>query len=62
MSSVIYFKLKSATAGQVEPIHFTGQQLRLLDLMRAIVEQKKMSSAIDFDLRITDAEDKTKGT
>ena len=61
MSSVIYFRLKSATAAQVEPVHFTGHQLRLLDLKRAIVEQKKISSAMDFDLKVTDAEDKSKG-
>ena len=62
MSSVIYFRLSSATAAQMEPVQFTGHQLRLLDLKRAIVEQKKMSSAMDFDLKITDAEDKNKGT
>lgn len=46
----------------MEPVQFTGHQLRLLDLKRTIVEQKKMSSAMDFDLKITDAEDKNKGT
>lgn len=61
MSSVIYFKLKSAAAGQVEPVHFTGQQMTLLDLKKAIVKLKKMSSAMDFDLKITDADDKSKG-
>lgn len=61
MTSVIYFRSSSATAALMEPVNFTGQQLRLLDLKRAIVEQKKMSSAMDFDLKITDAEDKTRG-
>lgn len=61
MSSVIFFRLSSATAGQMEPVYFTGHQLRLLDLKRAIVEQKKMSSSIDFDLKITDADIETKG-
>ncbi len=61
MSSVIYFRLKSAAAGKLDPIYFTGHQMKLLDLKRAIVEQKKLSGSIDFDLKITDADDESKG-
>jgi hypothetical protein len=61
MSSVIYFRLKSSKASDLDPIHFTGHQMRLLDLKRAVVERKKMSSAMDFDLNVVDAEDSSKG-
>ena len=54
MSSVIYFRLNAGT--EMEPVHFTGHQLRLLDLKRAIVEKKKLATGLDFELDVRDAE------
>ena len=61
MTSVIYFRMKSAAAGRLEPIQFTGHQMKLLDLKRAIVDLKRLGGSVDFDLRITDADDESKG-
>lgn len=58
MSSSIYFRMHHGN--QLEPINFTGHQITLLDLKRAIVEMKSFKG-LDFDLKITDAENSTKG-
>ena len=44
----------------LEPITFTGHQIRLLDLQRAIMEKKNMKEGSDFDLVLMDAEDTSK--
>ena len=45
----------------VHTINFSGHQISLFDLKRAIMEQKNMSKGLDFDLKITDAENNSKG-
>ena len=58
--SQVYFRMQIAKSKTLEPIHFTGNQIRLLDLQRAIMEKKNMSSGTDFDLILMDAEDTSK--
>ena len=58
MSSSVYFRMHHGN--QLEPINFTGHQITLLDLKRAIMEVKNFKG-FDFDLKITDAENDAKG-
>lgn len=51
---MISFKFSSTKAGNYEQISFSGNSIRLLELKREIVERKKLSSALSFDLEITD--------
>jgi len=44
----------------VEQVNFTGHQINLLDLKRSILELKRMTSGLDFDLKLTDAENSSK--
>ena len=61
MSSVVHFRMFHAN--QSEPINFDGHQIRLLDLKKAIVEKKYGNKpGIDFDLRVSDADNISKGT
>jgi hypothetical protein len=45
---------------EVLAVNFTGHQIKLLDLKRAIMELKNISKGLDFDLKITDAENDQK--
>lgn len=51
MSSVIHFKMVHGR--NPETISFTGHQIKLIDLKRAILEKKNISAAFDFDFRIS---------
>jgi hypothetical protein len=62
MTSVIYFRMKSAASGQMEPVQFSGHQMSVAELKRAIIERKRLNaSSLDFDLEITDADEPSKG-
>lgn len=52
--------MQIAKSKTLEPITFTGNQIRLLDLQRAIMEKKNMKEGSDFDLVLMDAEDTSK--
>lgn len=45
----------------MEPIHFTGHHISLIDLKRAILDLKNISRGLDFDFKVMDAEDTSKG-
>ena len=45
---------------QPEKIAFVGNGIRLLDLKREILDRKKISGSLDFDLKIVD--DSGRGT
>ena len=60
MNSKVYFRMQIAKSKTLEPITFTGHQIRLLDLQRAIMEKKNMKEGSDFDLVLMDAEDTSK--
>lgn len=49
----IHFKFKSAK--DFDSISFPGTVIRVIDLKKAIVDKKKLSKGLDFDLVITDA-------
>ena len=59
MASVVYFRMQHGKIS--EPISFTGHQIKLIDLKRAILEKKEMKTGFDFDLKIIDADNSTKG-
>lgn len=44
----------------MEPIHFTGHHISLIDLKRAILDLKNISRGLDFDFKVMDAEDTSK--
>lgn len=44
----------------VETVHFSGTQIKLLELKRSIVEIKKFSQGMNFDLTISDADNSSK--
>lgn len=56
MASTVKFKFKSAR--EYDTVSFPGTGIKLLDLKRAIVEQKKLHQGMEFDLNIVN--DKTK--
>lgn len=56
MASTVKFKFKSAR--DYDTVSFAGTGIKLLDLKRAIVEQKKLHQGMEFDLNIVN--DKTK--
>jgi hypothetical protein len=58
MTSSVYFKMHHGN--EVLAVNFTGHQIKLLDLKRAIMELKNISKGLDFDLKITDAENDQK--
>jgi hypothetical protein len=39
---------------QLEQVQFSGNAILLIDLKKEIVEKKKMSNSLDFDLKIVD--------
>lgn len=56
--SVVHFKMHHGK--ETEQVHFSGNGIKLIDLKREIVEKKKFTSTIDFDLQITDENKKGK--
>jgi hypothetical protein len=58
MTSSVYFKMHHGN--EVLAVNFTGHQIKLLDLKRSIMELKNISKGLDFDLKITDAENDQK--
>jgi hypothetical protein len=54
MTSSVYFKYSHAK--EPEPIFFTGNQIKVLDLKRSIVDMKNLKGGMDFDFKINDAE------
>ena len=50
----IHYKFKSAI--DYDTITFDGLHISVLDLKKAIVQQKKLGKATDFDLLITNAQ------
>lgn len=56
MASTVKFKFKSAK--EYDTVSFPGTGIKLLDLKRAIVDQKKLHQGMEFDLNIVN--DKTK--
>ena len=58
MSSVVHFKMASKRAPST--IKFAGNQIRLLDLQRLIMEHQNMKQGMDFDLIISDADNSSK--
>lgn len=56
MASTVKFKFKSAR--EFDTVSFPGTGIKLLDLKRAIVEQKRLHQGMEFDLTVVN--DKTK--
>ena len=52
MESSVSFRMHHGT--QPEKIPFVGNGIRVLDLKREILERKKISGSLDFDLKIVD--------
>ena len=50
----VHYKFKSAIG--YETITFGGRHISVADLKKAIVQQKKLGKATDFDLLITNAQ------
>jgi DWNN domain len=57
MTSMVHFRMFHGK--ELEPIPFTGQSIRLIDLKRHIVEKKNIKAGLDFDLEITDGDSGT---
>jgi len=57
--SVIHFRMYHGKDS--EPITFSGDSIKLLDLKKEIVEKKKISGTLDFDLKISDENNPAKG-
>jgi hypothetical protein len=63
MTSCVYFKMfHNRQSPDVETISFTGTEIKLLELKRSIVEIKKFSQGMNFDLTILDAENPSRGS
>ena len=54
--SVINFRMHHGNVE--EQITFSGNGIKLLDLKKEILEKKKISGTLDFDLKIVDDADK----
>ena len=54
MTSSVSFRMFHGKQDQMETILFSGNSIILLDLKREILERKKMSGSLDFDLKIID--------
>ena len=52
MESTVSFRMHHGT--QPEKVPFVGNGIRLLDLKREILERKKISGSLDFDLKVVD--------
>ena len=50
--SVVNFRMQQGT--DWEQVHFNGHSMKLLDLKKEIVDKKKYSGSLDFDLRVVD--------
>ena len=59
MTSVINFRMQRESKTMLQ-IHFTGHQIRLLDLQRLIMEKKQLKQGMDFDLIIMEADNTDK--
>lgn len=55
MSSV-HYKFKSCL--QYDTVTFDGLHISLIDLKKAIIQQKKLGKSTEFDLQITNAQSK----
>jgi hypothetical protein len=53
----VHFKFKSEK--EFTTVNFPGTAIRVIDLKRAIVEQKKLNKGLDLELVITDAQNNT---
>jgi hypothetical protein len=58
--SVVHFRLHHGK--ETESIHFNGNGIKLIDLKKEIVEKKKFTSVLDFELQIVDENKKGKVT
>ena len=56
MTSVVTFQMQRETKS--EQVHFTGHQIRLIELQRLIMEKKQLKGGMDFDLIVTDVSGK----
>ncbi len=54
--SVVNFRLNQGK--EWSQISFNGNGIKLLDLKREVLENKKMSLSMDFDFRVVDDNDK----
>lgn len=62
MASCVYFKMfHNRQSPDVETVSFSGNEIKLLELKRSIVEIKKFSQGMNFDLTILDAETPSRG-
>ena len=52
MESTVSFRMHHGT--QPEKVPFIGNGIRLLELKREILERKKISGSLDFDLKVVD--------
>lgn len=52
MTSSIFVRMTHAK--DLEPIHFTGNQIKSLELKRLIVDLKNLNKGMDFDFKIND--------
>jgi len=50
--SVVNFRMRHGNIA--EQVSFSGNGIKLLDLKKEIVDKKKISSSLDFDLTIND--------
>ena len=58
MESTVSFRMHHGT--QPEKVPFIGNGIRLLELKREILERKKISGSLDFDLKVVDESGKGK--
>ena len=56
MSGIVHFKFKSSRS--FDQISIVGNVIKVYDLKVAIVEKKKLSQGLDFDLILTNADTK----
>lgn len=56
--SVVHFRMHHGKDS--EQITFSGNGIKLLDLKKEIVDKKKITGTLDFDLKIVDEQNKGK--
>ncbi|RYG97892.1 hypothetical protein EON65_52160 [archaeon] len=54
--SVVHFRMHHGK--DFEQVTFSGNGIKLLDLKREIVDKKKITGTLDFDLKVTDENNK----
>ena len=55
MTSSVSFKMfHTKNQDQSETVLFPGHSIQLLNFKKEVLERKKMSGSLDFDLKITD--------